>query len=102
MRVGTVIAYRLRVHGVPVRWVSRIEAWGHERTFVDRQLRRPYRLWHHRHDFEPRDGGTLVADRVHYGLPVGPLGEIAHELIVRRDLETIFAHRHAQVSEALG
>ena len=102
MRAGALIHYRLRVHGVPVRWVTQIEAWEHERTFVDRQLSGPYSLWHHRHDFEARDGGTIVRDQIHYALPLGPLGEIAHELIVKRDLTEIFNHRHAAVRQVLG
>jgi ligand-binding SRPBCC domain-containing protein len=102
MGVGTLIDYRLRLHGVPLRWRSRIEAWEPGSGFIDRQLRGPYGLWHHRHTFE-RDGtGTLIADSVHYAVPLGPLGEIAHPLLVRRDLERIFDFRRTAVKEALG
>ena len=102
MRPGTLIRYRLKVRGVPMRWVSQIEAWEWGRTFVDRQLSGPYRLWHHRHDFEARDGGTVVRDRVHYAIPLWPLGEVAHELLVRRDLEAIFGFRREAVERLLG
>src|SRR3954463_7852349 len=54
MGPGTLIAYRLRLHGVPVRWLTRIEEWVHGRRFVDAQLSGPYRLWHHTHEFEAR------------------------------------------------
>ena len=54
---------------------------------MDVQLSGPYRLWHHTHDFEPlADGGTLMRDTVRYALPLGPLGALAHRLLVRRDL----------------
>lgn len=102
MRPGTLISYRLRVRGASLRWVSQIEAWEHQRTFVDRQLHGPYRLWHHRHDFEPRDGGTVVRDHVHYAIPLWPLGELAHGLMIRRDLESIFDFRQQAVSRLLG
>lgn len=101
MRTGALIDYRLRVHGVPLRWTSRIEEWEPGRAFVDRQLRGPYALWHHRHTFEPAGAGTLVRDRVDYALPVGRLGDLAHPLFVRRDLERIFAHRQAAVERLL-
>jgi ligand-binding SRPBCC domain-containing protein len=101
MGVGTLIEYRLRVHGIPVKWVSRIEEWEPGRAFIDRQLRGPYGLWHHRHTFEAAGDGTLVRDAVDYGLPFGPLGELAHRLFVRRDLERIFAHRHEAVPRLL-
>jgi ligand-binding SRPBCC domain-containing protein len=102
MRPGTLITYKLHLHGLALNWVTQIEAWEEGRSFVDRQLNGPYRLWHHRHDFEARDGGTLVSDHIHYGLPLGPLGEIAHELLVKRDLTTIFDFRRAAVARQFG
>ena len=69
---------------------------------MDVQLRGPYRLWHHTHTFEARDGGTLVRDRVRYALPLGPLGELAHRVLVRRDLERIFDFRQERVARRLG
>jgi ligand-binding SRPBCC domain-containing protein len=101
MRVGALIDYRLHVHRVPLRWTSRIEEWDPGRGFVDRQLRGPYGLWHHRHRFEPSGAGTLVSDEVDYALPLGRVGELGHRAFVRRDLERIFAYRHAAVQRLL-
>ncbi len=101
MRPGTLIAYRLRLLGVPLRWLTRIEAFDPEERFVDVQLRGPYRSWHHTHDFVDVAEGTLIRDRVEYELPFGPLGELAHALFVRGRLERIFAHRRRRVSELL-
>lgn len=94
MGVGTFIQYRLRVHGVPLRWDTIIQAWEPPRRFVDVQVRGPYRRWRHTHELEPLgDDRTLMRDTVRYALGLGPLGELAHRLVVRRDLEAIFAHR---------
>ena len=81
---------------------SRIERWEHGRRFVDRQLRGPYRLWHHNHEFTAIDGGPRVRDVVHYALALGPVGRLAHALLVRRDLHGIFDFRRAAVAQALG
>src|SRR3712207_4721726 len=62
MGVGTLIQYRLRVRGVPLDWLTRIDGWDPGVSFVDTQLAGPYRLWHHTHTFEPRSGGTLMRD----------------------------------------
>lgn len=102
MRQGTLIAYRLRLHGVPLRWTSRIEQWEPGRLFIDRQIEGPYRLWHHEHEFTRSGGETLVRDRVDYALPLGPLGELGHALFVRRDLDRIFRYRHQAVARLLG
>lgn len=99
---GTLIHYRLRLHGVPMRWTSRIEEWVPGRGFVDRQLRGPYRIWHHRHTFAADGDGTVVGDEVHYALPVGRLGELAHRLFVKRDLDRIFDYRCTAVRDLLG
>jgi ligand-binding SRPBCC domain-containing protein len=102
MRTGTLIDYRLRLHGVPVRWRTRIAVWEPPERFVDVQVRGPYALWEHTHTFEP-DGpdAVVIRDRVHYALPFGALGRLAHALIVRRDLERIFDHRRRAVAYAL-
>jgi ligand-binding SRPBCC domain-containing protein len=102
MGVGTLIDYRLRVHGVPLRWTSRIEEWEPGRRFVDRQLRGPYGLWHHRHTFAEAGRGTVVRDEVDYAMPLGALGDLAHPLFVRRDLERIFVYRHEAVPRLMG
>ena len=41
MAPGTMIEYRLRLHGVPLRWLTRIDEWERDRRFVDRQVRGP-------------------------------------------------------------
>ncbi len=101
MQVGREIEYRLRVHGIPLRWVSRIEDWTPGERFIDRQLHGPYRLWHHRHEFRAGGDGTIVRDVVDYALPLGALGEVAHALVVRRDLRRIFDFRHEAVQRLL-
>jgi len=101
MRPGAIIDYRLRLHGVPVRWRTEIAVWEEGRRFVDVQRRGPYALWEHTHEFEAVEEGTLVRDRVRYRLPFGPLGELAHRLWVRRDVERIFDTRQAVIERLL-
>jgi ligand-binding SRPBCC domain-containing protein len=102
MRVGTLIEYRLRLHGVPVRWRTRIEVWEPPRRFVDAQIKGPYSLWEHTHTFEADGpGATVIRDRVRYSIPFGPLGEIADRLLVQRDLRQIFDYRRDAVAREL-
>ena len=99
--VGALIQYRLRIHGIPLDWLTRIETWEPGVAFVDTQLAGPYRLWHHTHTFEERSGGTLMRDTVHYVLPLWPFGELAAPL-ARRDLAEIFDFRREAVERLLG
>ena len=87
---GALIDYRLRVHGIPLRWRTRINVWQPPYRFVDEQIRGPYRQWIHEHTFEARDGGTLARDLVHYAVP---FDFIAHRWFVRPDVEKIFKYR---------
>ncbi|MDX1661178.1 MAG: SRPBCC family protein [Gemmatimonadota bacterium] len=93
------IDYRLKVRGIPIRWRSRIVAWDPPRRFADLQETGPYRLWHHVHEFEPVDDGTLCRDRVTYAVPGGA---IVHRLFVRRDVRTIFDYRHRALAGRFG
>ena len=102
MQAGTVIRYRLRLRGVPVSWLTRIEEWDPPHGFVDRQIRGPYALWHHTHTFEAIDAGhTRMVDVVRYGHRLGPLGSLAERLVVRRDLERIFDFRRDSIPALL-
>lgn len=96
---GTLIHYRLKLHGIPLRWQSRIECWQRDRMFVDRQLVGPYRHWYHRHTFRAVEGGTLMTDEVEYRLPFGRLGKWLAGAWVRRDLKKIFDFRARKIEE---
>jgi ligand-binding SRPBCC domain-containing protein len=93
---GTLIDYRLRLHGVPLRWQSRISVWDPPYRFVDEQTRGPYRHWHHEHIFEEGPEGTICRDLVDYEVFGGWL---ADRFLVRRDLAKIFRYRQHKLDE---
>ena len=102
VKAGALIDYRLSLFGLPFGWRTVIEAWEPGVRFVDRQLRGPYRRWHHSHLFEDAPGGTRMTDRVEFELPLGPLGELARVLLVDRQLAAIFDHRRQVIGRLLG
>lgn len=93
MRTGALIDYTVRIFGIPVRWRTLITTYDPPRMFVDEQLKGPYSFWHHTHAFIEQEECTLMVDTVRYALPFGPLGKIAHAMVVRRQIERIFAYR---------
>jgi hypothetical protein len=94
----SLIRYRLRWHGVPVRWTTEITEWNPPHGFVDRELKGPYVLWNHEHLFTEKDGGTTMRDRVAYALPLAWAGRIAHWALVRSDVESIFDFREEMMA----
>ena len=100
MKRDQLIEYRIGLGGVPMNWLTRISEWQPPQRFVDEQRRGPYRYWHHSHEFEDTDAGTSMRDVVEYELPLGPLGKLAHALLVERLLQRIFDYREQAVRGA--
>ena len=96
IRQGTLLDYRLRLRGIPLRWQSEIQVWQPPHRFIDRQTRGPYSLWVHEHTFTEKDNGTLVGDKVEYAVPGGRL---VQKFVVAPDLERIFQYRHRVLEE---
>lgn len=96
MQQGTLLDYRLRLRGIPIRWQSEIIAWDPPEGFIDRQTKGPYSLWIHEHLFEDYDNGILIKDNVEYAV-LG--GRIVQKLFVAPDLERIFRYRHQVLEE---
>lgn len=98
---GMMIEYRVRpLLGIPARWVTEITHVEPGKFFVDEQRIGPYRIWHHEHHFTPLDGGRIeMKDRVTYVLPLGPLGDLVHPLLVKPQLAKIFAFREKAVND---
>ena len=96
MQEETLIDYRLRLLGVPLRWRARITDWEPLVGFVDEQVRGPYRLWMHTHRFYDDREGTIIEDTVRYRLPFGPFGDLFYPL-VRLQLGRIFRFRQPAV-----
>jgi ligand-binding SRPBCC domain-containing protein len=103
MHEGQIITYRVKIApGLWLPWVTEIKAVEEGVAFVDEQRFGPYKFWHHRHHFESIEGGVRMRDLVHYALPFGPFGALAHWVFVRRKLQQIFAHRRRVLEERWG
>jgi ligand-binding SRPBCC domain-containing protein len=106
MRVGTLIDYRLRVHGLPVRWRTAITHYDPPHSFTDEQLHGPYRRWVHLHTFTSAIvhgvEGTQMVDRVEYALPRWSprfVNRLVHRAFVAPDLARIFEYRCATLEQ---
>ena len=103
VHAGQIIVHRIKVAPlVWLRWVTEITVVEDGKVFVDEQRAGPYRFWHHRHSFEECEGGTLMKDLVHYAMPYGPVGGVAHALFVKKKLAWIFARRRELLERRFG
>lgn len=100
---GQIITYTVRpLLGIPMFWMTEIKNAQEPNFFIDEQRQGPYSLWHHKHYFKEIEGGVEMRDLVHYKLPMGWLGVIAHQLFVRKKLEAIFDYRTTQLDKIFG
>ncbi len=103
MYAGQIITYNVKpVLGIPLFWMTEITQVVKPLFFVDEQRRGPYAMWHHEHHFKKIDGGVQMTDLLHYALPLGPLGRLAHALFVQKQLESIFAYRFKKAETLFG
>jgi ligand-binding SRPBCC domain-containing protein len=85
-----------------MRWLTEITHVQAPYYFVDEQRFGPYALWHHQHWFEEVEGGIKMTDLVHYALPLGVLGRLAHAAFVKKRLEEIFDYRFRTLERRFG
>jgi ligand-binding SRPBCC domain-containing protein len=92
MHEGTLIDYRIRLHGIPIRWRTRIARWvpikqttsSPTPSFIDEQIAT----------------GTRVRDQVIYAVPGGPgVERIIERLFIRPQLDRIFAYRRQVIAD---
>lgn len=100
---GVMIEYRVRpVMRIPAKWISEITNVLPPFKFTDRQISGPYRLWEHEHTLEETENGVMVTDEIRYALPFGFLGVIAHNLFVKKRLQSIFEYRRKALKKMFG
>lgn len=99
---GGRVELRLRVAGVPVRWLAVHRGVDPGRGFRDEQLDGPFRHWVHHHRLEPDGPAACVyTDRVEYLPPFGRAGAVADQLLVEDRLERLLAYRHSVLTDDL-
>ena len=97
---GKIISYKIKVFPfITMTWVTEITSVRDGHNFVDDQRIGPYALWHHQHHFHDHPDGIEMEDLVHYTLPFGWFGQIAHMFFVKNKLKQIFEFRRVAIAQ---
>ncbi len=103
MRQGLIIDYRIRIHGIPIRWRTEIATWDPPQRFSDVQLRGPYALWDHTHSFRAIDASTTeMTDTIRYRPKGWILAPLINRMFVENDIRRIFTYRNEQMNRMFG
>lgn len=100
---GQLISYEVTpLFGLKTKWISKITHMENLKYFTDEQLYGPYAMWHHTHFIKEVKGGVVMEDLIHYKLPFGFLGRLAHPILVKPQLEKIFEFRRNKLIQLFG
>ncbi len=100
MYAGQIIRYKVKpLAGIPMNWTTEITQVNEPQFFIDEQRQGPYKMWHHQHHFEAKDGGVLMTDIIHYQPPMGILGNLANAVLIKKQLKGIFDFRKTKIEE---
>tara|TARA_R110000744_G_scaffold113644_1_gene212808 strand:+ start:1675 stop:2172 length:498 start_codon:yes stop_codon:yes gene_type:complete len=100
---GQIIQYKVSPFpGYTTKWVTEITHVNEGNYFVDEQRFGPYALWHHKHFINEIAGGVEMEDVIDYKIPFGILGQLAHPLIVKKQLVEIFKYREQKLIKLYG
>jgi ligand-binding SRPBCC domain-containing protein len=90
---GQEVTWRARHFGVPLTMTSRIISLEYPVSFVDEQLRGPFKALRHVHEFEATSSGSVMTDRVEFTAPFGVLGRLVERLVLRPYLQRLIENR---------
>ncbi|WP_380164027.1 SRPBCC family protein [Jannaschia sp. R86511] len=98
---GDEVTFRARHLGLVWRLTSRVSEYERPHRFVDEQVRGPFAAMRHEHVFAPDGvGGTVMTDRMQVVAPLGPLGAVVAQLVLRPYLRRLLRGRAAHLAAA--
>ena len=83
MKEGQIIDYTIKLLGFNGRWRTIISEYNGKNKFVDQQLKGPYSMWHHTHEFKELNGSINMIDTISYVMTFGILGQIVNKFWVK-------------------
>ena len=100
MYAGQIIEYYVRpLLGIKLHWITEITHVKNKEYFVDEQRIGPYKFWHHKHFLKETSQGVEMYDVVHYQLPLGLIGKLGNQILVKKQLQQVFDYRFGMIEK---
>lgn len=98
MKLGDDVTWRARHFGIWWTMKTQITSFDRPHSFVDEQMRGPFKRFHHLHVFNDLgDGTTEMLDEIVFEAPLGPLGIIAEKAVLGRYLPRLIDIRNQEL-----
>ena len=91
LELGDLVAFEGHHFGMTQRFVAKITALDRPNSFVDEMVEGAFKWLRHVHEFESKDGLTIMRDRLEWKAPFGPIGALADLLFLRRHMRWFVA-----------
>jgi len=96
--LGEEVTWRAWHFGFPLRMTSRITHMDAPATFTDEQVKGPFRMFRHVHEFSESTAGTTMTDRIEFEAPFGPVGRIVEKMILARYMQRLIEARNRHLA----
>lgn len=97
--VGEEVTWRAWHFGIPIQITSRITEMQRPDSFVDEQVKGPFRRFRHVHEFKQEESGTTMVDRLESTAPFGPIGRLVEKLVLARYLKKLIETRGQHLAD---
>lgn len=97
IEMGETVTFEAVHFGVRQQLTSKIVQFDRPGSFTDEMQRGAFKTMRHRHEFEERDGRTLMRDTMQWEAPLGVLGSLADVLFLKRYMRRFLLERNAEL-----
>jgi ligand-binding SRPBCC domain-containing protein len=94
------VTWKARHFGLPFKMTVEITEMQHANYFVDQMVRGPFKWFRHYHAFQARNGGTLMVDEFVFRSPLGWLGKLVDNWILKGYLHKLLEQRNEHIKQA--
>jgi ligand-binding SRPBCC domain-containing protein len=95
--LGQTVTFEGRHFGFTQRLTVKVIEFDRPRRFVDAMIEGSFRSFVHIHEFEERDGITLMRDTLEWESPAGAAGRLFDKLFLVRHMRRLVARRNIQL-----
>lgn len=96
---GSTVTWRARHFGIAFHLRSVVFDIDAPHRFCDRQIKGPFRDFHHEHVFVEHPDGTLMRDTITFRSPFGPIGTLVDRLFMRTYMRRLISERNSTLSK---
>ena len=91
--LGESVTWRARHFALPFTMTSQVTEHERPHRFVDKQVKGPFRSFHHEHRFTTANRATVMTDHVVFEAPLGALGRVMERVLLARCLRQLIESR---------